>query len=467
MENTAQNYSHQENYTAANDNDYNVAANDLFYDPNFDNNRKLKSNGLIAVSDIHGNYDSLRNVYSIAKEKDLSVIINGDAVNDYHFKEFANELGYRTQQDLFLEYASQRLDEKDTQTLLFSQQYSQVQSLDPFLQQVPESQKSQAKKQLEDILSYADSGEFREKFEQTAYGFKEEKEHEVIENQFGLNSLYHVFMEEEAKRLADEINNYDVETIFNLGNHEHAFFTKQVREYLNDPSKLVDATNHKGYISIEQDNGQEITLAGMTNCAQIMPYLQDVVFSEQEYQLLTHHMNIDDARYQTLLKGDVSQDELSSLEDKIRQDPDYHRIIQNQEKPLDIFLTHGQVGKVMTNNNTGFDVPYLGVAAYFSNLADLTIEGHIHSKYDGKNSFGNDMIRVAGADATIISKNDEGLLEKEWITIDNSFDGNHHNEIPYTLDYMKKKVDSRIKLLRDNEELLAANDDEDEQKQAA
>lgn len=438
---------------------YAQSIDDVLFDSNYDQNRTISANGFIVASDLHGNYNSLEQVYSIAKDRNLGVVINGDIVNDYHFKEFANNLGFKSQQDMFLEYAQNNLTQEDLHTLLFSQQYSQVQSLEPFLNQVPDFQKSQVKEQLEGILSYSQSNEFKEKFEQTAYNFKEEKEDEVIQNQIHLNVLYHVFMEEEAKRLAGEINKYDVSTLFNLGNHEHSLFAKQVRGYLDDPSKLIDVTNHKGHVRIEQENGQEINLAGMTNCAQIMPYLQEVVFSEQEYQLLTHHMNIDDIKSQTLLKGSVSYDELSSLEGLIKQDSDYKRIVQEKEKPLDVFLTHGQIGEVKMNSGKGMDVPYLATAAYFSDLADLTIEGHIHSKYDGKNSFGNNMIRAAGEDAAIIRKDDEGGLQKEWVRVDDSFNGNHDNEIPYSPDEMYQKVKEKIALLQQQGDTIAANDD--------
>lgn len=423
----------------------------------YDLNRRIKGNGVIVVSDLHGNYESLKNVYSLAQEKNLSVVINGDIVNDYHFNQLANDLGYKTQNELFFEYAQERLDEQDIYTLLFSSQYQQVGSIDPFLEQVPEFQKSQAKQQLEGILSYAQSSEFKEKFEQTVYNFKEEKEQDVVEHQLHLNSLYHVFMDEEAKRLAEQISDSKIDTIFNLGNHEHAFFVNQVQNYLDDPSKIVDATHHQGYITIEQENKEEITLAGLTNCAQVMPYLQDVVFSEQEYGLLTQHMNIDENKYQTLLQGKSSQSHLLSLEELIKQDSDYQRIFEGGEKPLDVFLTHGQVGEVMMNNGQGYDVPYLGVAAYLSNVADLTVEGHIHSTYDGKNSFGNDMIRPAGEDAAILFKDDLGNLQKEWVKIDDNFDGNHQNLLPYSLEYLKEKVEKRIELLQATGELSVAS----------
>lgn len=418
------------------------------FQPPYESNKRISSNGAIVVSDLHGNYDSLQKVYSIAQEKNLSVVINGDIVNDYHFKELASSLGYKTQQDLFLEYAQEHMEESDLYTLLFSSQYQQVGSVEPFLEQVPDFQRHQVKQQLEGILNYASSEEFKEKFQQTAYNFKEEKEEEVLAHQVHLHSLYHVFMDEEAKRLANVISDSGVDTIFNLGNHEHAFFVEQVRNYLEDPSKITDATHHRGYITVEQANNQHLTLVGMTNCSQVMPYLQEVVFSQEEYGLLTQHMAIDEVTHQTLLQGKISQEKLSSLEHLIKLDSHYKRMFQDEENELDVFLTHGQVGEVLIEKGTGYDVPYSGVAAYASNKAKLTVEGHIHSTYDGKNSFGNDMIRPAGEDAAIISKDNSGAILKEWVKIDSQFNGNHDNSIPYSLEYLKEKVEERIEYLK-------------------
>ena len=424
---------------------------------NLDFSREINVDGIIVTSDNHGNYSALENVYSIAKKNNSAVVINGDVTNDYQFQQFASELGYKTQQELFLEHAHSNLDEKNLQTLYFAQNYSQVQSLEPFLEQIPLEHKLEAKKTLESFLEYSKSDEFSQNFSNLVNSFKQEKEDEVIYNQTRLNILYHVFMDEEAKQLANLINYSGTYTIFNLGNHENALFVNQVRQYLDDPSKIIDATHHQGYITINQSNGQQMTLAGMTNCVQSMPYLQDVLASEQEYNFLTSHMGVDEIKSQTILQGDETQEKLNSLENLIKQDLDYKRIIRGEEKPLDIFLSHGQIGKVLTNNNKGFDVPYFGVAAYMSNLANLTIEGHIHSKYDGVNSFGNNMIRAAGEDAAIISKDEQGNLQKGWITIDEEFNGNHHNQIPYNKDYMSTRVEEIVKEIEEQNKLQQEN----------
>ena len=422
-----------------------IAVNgDFFYDP-IDNNRKIRANGAIIVSDIHGNYNSLNKVYSIAKNNNNAVVINGDLVNDYHFQEYARDMGYKSQQELFFEHALDKLGEKDFQTLYFARNYHQFQSLDPFLEQVPDEHRNEAKKHLEEILNYSKSEMFQKKFEKTVNSFKEEKEEIVIYNQIRLNALYQVFMDEEAKKLAQTINSYGVDTLFNLGNHENAFFVKQVRQYLDDPTKITDVANHRGYITLEQENGSKITLAGMTNCVQTMPYLQDVISSEEDFNFLTYHMGIDEIKSKTLLQGAANEEHFNSLEDLIKQDSDYKRIFQNGEQNLDVFLTHGQVGEVLMNNGQGYDVPYFGIAAYLSNLADYTVEGHIHSKYDGINSFGNKMIRAAGEDAAILTKDTEGNLQKEWIRIDNNFNGNHNNPIQYSKDEMYRKVEELAK----------------------
>ena len=420
-----------------------VANDSSFY---LDKNRTSNANGFIAGSDFHGKYSTINNLYSIAQSRNLDVVLNGDVVNDYEFKEFANALGYKSANDIFVEYAQTNLSEKDYSALILMRNLQQTGgSLEPFLQQVPDQYKAQAKQQLESIIQEIQSDEvLGKRIEKTIEKFNDEKQEEVIYNTVRLNALYHVFMDKEAKKLAETINDYGITTHFNLGNHENAYFVSNVRKYLDDPSKIIDVTNHEGYITINQDNGQQLTLAGMTNCVMPMNYLPEVVGSPEEYQILTSHMSVDSIKEQSLMQGFRSKEELESLESIIEKDTDKQRI--GDGNGLDVFITHGQIGKVyLDENREGFDVPYMGVAAYFSNKASLTIEGHIHSKYDGKNSFGNDMIRASGEDAAIIYKDELGNLQKDWVMIDDTFDGNHHNPIDYNIDEMKREVESLAK----------------------
>lgn len=416
-------------------------------------NLEIKADNLIIASDLHGNYSSLNSLYTKAKQTNSAVVINGDFVNDYAFTQYASDLGYKTQSEIFLNYAVDNLDKKDLQTLFFAQNYNKFQSLEPFLEEIPKQYQQEAKKSLENMLQYAQSDIFSQKFENLTNNFKKEKEGEVIENKIKLNALYHIFMEEEAKTLADFINKYDTQTIFNLGNHENYLFVEKVKQYLEDPDKIINLSTHHGYLKVNQNNGESISIAGMTNCIQPMPYLQEVLLSQEEYNFLTNHMSVDEIKKETILIGDENQDKLNSLESLIKKDSDYLRITKNQEQPLDIFLSHGQIGKVLTNNNNGYDVPYFGVSAYLSNLAQYTVEGHIHSKYDGINSFGNKMVRAAGEDAVIFSKDEQGNLTKEWFKINENFDGNHNNPIAYDKEDLKQKVENLLEEFQSQDKL--------------
>lgn len=420
------------------------AANDSNY--NLDRNRTSNANGFIAGSDFHGKYSSIKNLYSIAQARNLDVLLNGDVVNDSAFNEFANALGYKSANDIFIEYAQTNLSERDYSALILMRNLQQTGgSLDPFLQQVPDQHKAQAKQQLESIIQEIKSDEvLGKRIEKTIEKFNDEKQEEVIYNTIRLNALYYVFMDKEAKKLAETINEYDITTHFNLGNHENAYFVSNVRKYLDDPSKIIDLTNHEGYVTINQENGQNLTLAGMTNCVMPMKYLPEVVGSPDEYQFLTSHMEIDSIKEQSLMQGFRSKEELDSLESIIDKDKDKQRI--GEGNGLDVFISHGQIGKVyLDENREGFDVPYMGVAAYFSSKAQLTIEGHIHSKFDGKNSFGDDMVRAAGEESVIVYKDINGNLQKEWVKIDDNFDGNHHNPINYNIEEMKAEVEALVK----------------------
>ena len=417
----------------------------LANDDNFNLETRIQAEGLFSISDTHGKLSAVDKGFSYAKSNNYALVLNGDFVNDYNFEGIAHKMGYKSQQTMFGEYIQDNLSQEDLQKYVFLMNYSQVGSIDPFLNQVPEFQKQAAKQQLEQLVEEVQGKDFINKLELTQKSFVEEKQDEIIQNTYGLQILYQVFMDEEAKSLANKINEYDQQVLFNPGNHENAVFVEQVRQYLDNKENIIDVANHEGYIVLEQSNGKEISMAGMTNCVHIMPYLQNLGLQEEEYNYLTSHMGIDEIKAKTIMQGNVSQEELSGLEHLIKQDKDYHRITQGQEKKLDVFLTHGQIGEVMKNNGEGMDVPYFGVAAYMSNLAEYTIEGHIHDWYDGKNSFGNNMIRAAGEFGAELRKDDNGQIITQKVQIDEDFDGNHHNDIPYGLDFLQMRVEDMMK----------------------
>jgi len=404
------------------------------------------SNGLVIGSDFHGG-EGLENLLNIAQEKGLTAVINGDVVNDYNFGQVANNVGYKFASQIQHEYLSEHLDEQDMQTYFFLEQLQKTGGdISPFLANVPESHHEEFKKGIEEIINYSKTEEFQEKITDVAKDFEREKLEEVQENSTKSRILYEVFMDAEARKTASVMNQYsETQVLFNKGNHEDTYFVEKVRQYLTNKEQIVDLTEYEGLYQIKQENGQEMSVAAMTNSVQNMPYLQEVMHPE-EMNAMYSHMSLDEIKHKSMMSGNQSKEDIKNLEELIKQDVDYNRVFKDGEESLDIFLSHGQIGMP----DKGYEVPYQGVAAYLSDKADLTIEGHIHSYLEEKNSFGDNMIRSAGQYGTIIKKDENGEIVTEKIEIDPEYSGGHNNEIPYDLEMMKQIVEEEYKKMITN-----------------
>jgi len=427
----------------------------------------VEAEGILTTSDLHGNYELISNSLKTANDENLAVLYNGDVVNDYGFKKLAHSMNIYSGQEIQLDYFASKLGEKDLQTYFVSKQLEQY-SLDDMLSQVPKEHQVDAKKSLEEVIQNSKTDLFKKKVEQVEQGFIEEKSQEAQLGSLKLRALYEVFMDEEAKRFAEELNNYsEVSVLFNKGNHENAFFVDQVKQYLDNKEQIIDLTKVEGYTTIKDSKGSETTIAGMTNCSQFMPYLSEI-FAPDEISQIYSHMNVDEIKKNSILFGDASTEDVKSRQSMIDLDEDYKRIKSgNLEKKLDIFASHGQIGKPMTKSGNAYDVPYFASAAALSLEANLTLEGHIHNTYNGKNSFGKDMIRAAGNEAAIIKKDENGNLVTSWKKLAESSNGGHSNEIPYDLKYLNLGVEDMLKQYEILLSQQAANDDVSKQSKAA
>ncbi len=404
------------------------------------------ANGVAIGSDFHGG-NGLENLLKISNENDLVAVVNGDVVNDYSFSSMAQEMGYKTQSQMRGEYFQKHLSKKDIDTYILIENLEKTGgSIEPFLQNIPESHQNTIKNQIENILKYSESTEFNKNLNDVYQNFISEKGGEIQENTIKNQIFYQIFMDEEAKNVASKLNKYsNTKVLFNKGNHENTMFVEQVRQYLNNKEQIVDLTEFEGLYSIKQDNGEKMTLAGMTNTIHSILYLSEI-FGEDEKQLYSH-MNIDEIKAKSILSGKKSKSDLKNLEELIKQDNDYKRVYKNGEESLDIFLTHGQIGipNFEDSKKKGLEVPYQGIAAYLSDKAKLTIEGHIHSYYEGKNSFGDNTIRPAGKYGTIIKKDKNGNLINKKIELDSNYTGGQNNEVSYDLNLMKTKIEEMYK----------------------
>lgn len=416
--------------------------------------RSIAAEGIIALSDYHGHSAVLGNSLNYASKNNLALVINGDAVNDYGFPELAEELGYESPERIQLQYLVGKTREEgsgfgedDLQTYLLLRKLAQTGGdMQPFLDQIPEQRREEARQTLEQVLQYGQSELFQKKIQNINEDFIRDEGERIQENVIGMQALYQVFIDEEARRFARELNKYsDTKVLFNKGNHEPTYFVDAIRQYLDDPTQIVDVTNTRGYISVANSAGEELTVAGMTNCAQLMPYLQDI-FAPQEIAFLYEHMKIGQTKEEELVLND-SQVKNLTKDSVVIADRDYQRIRAGENRDLDVFLTHGQVGTPrLSGGGEGINVPYYKSAAALSLEAKLTVEGHIHGEYEGKNSLGSDMVRPVGQRAVVIKKKNGEVVVDNWVEVNPNFDGNHNNPIPYDRSYLAGRVEELLEL---------------------
>lgn len=397
----------------------------------------IQAEGVIAISDTHGKVEPVTTALSYAEQNSLALAYNGDYVNDYHFTQYAQDLGLEFVDTMRMSHYQQHLNQKDLQAYSLYRTLSQV-SLEELLHHQEDTNQ---KEYVKELASYINQKEFSEKLTKVEKDFQNQNKEKIVDNTLKLRALYEIVVDEQAKEFAQELNKYsNVQVLYNLGNHENVFFVEQVRQYLENKDQIVDVTNTQGHIELSQSNGEHLTLGGMTNCLHSMPYLQEIYGPEELSYLLQHMYPSSQVQQELLAQGKYSGN-LSSLEEKIKQDEEFQRITARGVEDLDIFLSHGQIGKVEMESREGFDVPYSLTAAYLSSKSQLTLEGHIHDNYSGINSFGTPMKRAAGNQAVVVSKQSDGSLETQDIVVDDTFDGNHKNPLHLSQEYLLLRIE--------------------------
>ena len=282
----------------------------------------IEANGAVVSSDVHGDYKLISNSLEYANSNNLAYVVNGDIVNDDAFKELAHNLGIYSGQDMQLNYLQNNLSDTDLETLNLVQA-AQNYGIEGILSQIPDEMKEQFAKDLDKTLQYSQTELFQKRINKTMQDFVSEKGEEIQENQLKLRALYEVFMDEEAKRFAEELNKYSaVQTVINLGNHENSNFVEQVRQYLDNPNQITNLTTLTGHYKIEQENGETLSMVGMTNCVHLMPHLNEIL-SPEELDQYYSHMNIDEVKSKSILSGNIDISKLEDLVDIYSQDIDY------------------------------------------------------------------------------------------------------------------------------------------------
>ena len=272
----------------------------------------INAQGQLVISDVHGKMDTVKKALDYSAANDYALTVNGDIVNDYSFTNLISQMGYKSPNEIQMEYFSQNLSQNDLQALIIARNTSQY-GLDAILGQIPENQRKEAQTQIEEALKHSQTELFQKRVQKVADNLMEEKGAEMQDNAIKMRALYDVFMDEEAKRFAQELNQYDnVKVLFNKGNHENTYFVEQVRQYLDNKEQIIDLNGHEGYVTLKSKSGLETTMAAMTNSAQMMPYLSEIFQEEELYQLYSH-MLPDKNKLESMMFGDQSIEELKQL----------------------------------------------------------------------------------------------------------------------------------------------------------
>ncbi|MFP4568389.1 MAG: metallophosphoesterase [Candidatus Woesearchaeota archaeon] len=210
-----------------------------------------------------------------------------------------------------------------------------------------------------------------------------------------LKELYRAMVALHAKKFAQLIDKYDVKTAFVLGNHEPVFFVDLTKAYLSNKDLLIDLSSIRGVLNL---NG--INIAGIPNTGHLQSYCYGIL-SEGELNRIFAHL-----RTKRTLISNFDKEKVESYADPL-DDFDWSRIFPAGTQEIDVFFTHGQIGKgAWRKEKFANEMPTLLSAAKLSLLAKITIDGHLHSSHKMKNDVGRPNLRAVGNSALLLTKED-------------------------------------------------------------
>jgi hypothetical protein len=380
----------------------------------------MTQNQILTSSDHHANWPALEELFKIANQKKIPFVINGDIIGDYNFEQIKDNLNLKFENEIQIETLKENLSNELFEKYLTYMQIEQAGGdASRLLHQVPENLKQDAIKKLNQIIVEIQTKKFQNKL-QTIFK-NNPTEHIISEHKLKLKSLYQIIVKLHAKKLAELINKYQVQTYFLLGNHEPINFVNLAKIELQKLNKNSNLLKDLGQINkIENANG--INIAGIPNVCALMPFL-DLIYTKQELDKMFSHQR---GHSRPILFGDIKNkiNDKTNLEHK--KDFDWIRIMNknnSENEKIDIFFTHGQVGRgAWRNDKFANEMPTLHVAAMLSELSQLTVDGHLHSTHQMKNDLGKETIRAVGNKAFLITKNKTGKIEKEIIETNAEYD---------------------------------------------
>ena len=401
------------------------------------------NNAFITSSDHHAHFDCLEEIFKTAKEKEIPFVCGGDIIGDYNFENIVHLLGYRMPSEIPGLILQRDMEKEDIQT------YSEYQRLAQFgTTALDVIQKISSHQQLSDEMKEQITSLFKQIQEKQL----ETKVKEIIkknatsiqtitsEMRIKLQLLFQIILEVHAQKLAELINKYQVTTYFLNGNHEPAQFPQLVKSLVNNKELFIDLGAEQGISNI---NG--LSVAGVSNVNALMPHLHEIYLPQELDSLFIHQR----AR-RAVVPFEPKREFLDNEQTKkdLEQDFDWQRLNGSEIKNLDVFISHGQVGQGAWKDGKKANLmPTLLVAAKLSSLSKLTIDCHLHTTYEMKNSLGVNTIRAVGNKAYIVSREENsGNLNTELIEFDTPY--NARGEIMLDLEQTKATIEQNYSKLK-------------------
>lgn len=253
------------------------------------------------------------------------------------------------------------------------------------------------------------------------------------QDQKQLRALYVCILEAHAKKLAQFIEQYQTKVYYLNGNHEPNNFVEIVKLHLKSKEQITDLGTEQGITNI---NG--IKIAGISNVNALMPFLGQIYDDEKLDRMFSHQRSNRAILHENVTPGGIAQSEL-----EIQKDTDWIRISnQSNINDLDIFITHGQIGRgAWRADRQANEMPTLAVAAKLSSIAKITIDGHLHTTFGMRGPFDKPILRAVGNQGLLISKENNNM-NYEKIKVDAEYDGRHGME--FNINELQKEITKKL-----------------------
>lgn len=379
-----------------------------------DNTSVNYTGGITFISDLHDNMGGLEETLRHAASKDNAVAILGDMMG-YGTAEIAYELGVELPSIKHDKYLSEHMQPQDFQVYqvakIIEQFGSRENAVDYFSQVNQGVNREQIEQEVDGIINYINNDEFISHIQELNQHFYQSQGEDYHRDVVATRTLERALKEIQLQKFGEAYHKVAEETgkkvaVYWLdGNHEEKGDAQGFRKYLGDDVTFVNLGEVEGFYTHKSANNsqyssEDITIAGTPNIFQGIAKHKPEIYTPMELKERIPHMNDESLHNGLFGKGNISKDEIKSLEDTLfSQDREIQRIFNNGEetRDLDVFVTHGPWRVPMIDENRrGREDIFAISAAYLADKAKVSAQGHIHKAMAGHDDEGNFFVRPAG-----------------------------------------------------------------------